>query len=242
VSGPEATSTATLLLRLAGPLQSWGTQSRFSVRDTGLEPSKSGVVGLLCAALGRARDEPLADLAALRMGVRADREGALKVDYHTAGGRHGQRDLGYGVPGPDGKGQRTVVSERFYLADADFLVGLEGERRLLDMLDAALLRPRWQLCLGRKAFVPSAQVRVGVVPDTLETALTRHPWLGADQAPLRRRADAPASLRIVWEPADGSGPETRMDVPLSFAERRFSARTVETTYLPLDELQKVSST
>ncbi len=48
-----------LLLRLAGPLQSWGTQSRFRVRDTGREPSKSGVIGLLCTALGRPRTAPL---------------------------------------------------------------------------------------------------------------------------------------------------------------------------------------
>ena len=50
-----------LLLRLAGPMQSWGVESRFTVRDTGLEPSKSGVVGLLCAALGRRRDADIAD-------------------------------------------------------------------------------------------------------------------------------------------------------------------------------------
>ncbi|MCC6935346.1 MAG: CRISPR-associated protein Cas5, partial [Thermomicrobiales bacterium] len=30
--------TATLLLRLTGPMQAWGTQSRFTHRDTGLEP------------------------------------------------------------------------------------------------------------------------------------------------------------------------------------------------------------
>ena len=60
----------TLLIRLAGPMQSWGTQGRFDVRDTEREPSKSGVVGLLCAALGRDRSEPLDDLASLRMGVR----------------------------------------------------------------------------------------------------------------------------------------------------------------------------
>ncbi len=45
---------STLLLRLAGPMQSWGTQSRFTERDTGREPSKSGVVGLLAAAVGLA--------------------------------------------------------------------------------------------------------------------------------------------------------------------------------------------
>ena len=48
---------STLLLRLAGPMQSWGTQSRFTIRDSGLEPSKSGVIGLLCAALGKPRTE-----------------------------------------------------------------------------------------------------------------------------------------------------------------------------------------
>ena len=41
-----------LLVRLAGPMQSWGSQSRFSHRDTEREPTKSGVVGLLSAALG----------------------------------------------------------------------------------------------------------------------------------------------------------------------------------------------
>ena len=75
-----------LLLRLAGPMQSWGIQSRFSVRDTGLEPSRSGVVGLLCCALGRSRDEPLDEFLPdkLAMGVRVDREGRMARDWHTA--------------------------------------------------------------------------------------------------------------------------------------------------------------
>ena len=73
-----------LLLRASGLMQSWGVQSRFGVRDTGLEPSKSGVVGLLCAALGRRRDEPIDDLAALTMGVRVDQEGTMGRDYQTA--------------------------------------------------------------------------------------------------------------------------------------------------------------
>ena len=47
----------TLLLRLKAPMQSWGVSSRFSIRDTGKEPSKSGVIGLFCAALGISRDE-----------------------------------------------------------------------------------------------------------------------------------------------------------------------------------------
>jgi CRISPR system Cascade subunit CasD len=73
----------TLLIRLAAPMQAWGVQSHGENRDTALEPSKSGVIGLLCAALGRDRADALDDLCALRMGVRVDREGRLQSDYQT---------------------------------------------------------------------------------------------------------------------------------------------------------------
>src|SRR5689334_8391290 len=111
----------TLLLQLVAPMQSWGVQSHFTNRDTGLEPSKSGVVGLLCAALGRDRAAPISDLAALRMGVRVDREGILKMDYHTA-----QNVMKAGGK-PFANLKSTELSQRFYLADAAFLVGFEGD-------------------------------------------------------------------------------------------------------------------
>ena len=66
---------ATLLLRLAAPLQSWGAESKFDTRRTGREPTKSGVIGLLAAALGIRRDadaEIQGLSAALRFGVRVD--------------------------------------------------------------------------------------------------------------------------------------------------------------------------
>lgn len=77
---------ATLLLRLAAPLQAWGADSKFETRKTGREPTKSGVIGLLAAALGLRRDEreALLRLTGLRFGVRVEREGQLLVDYHTA--------------------------------------------------------------------------------------------------------------------------------------------------------------
>jgi CRISPR system Cascade subunit CasD len=74
----------TLLLQCVAPLQVWDTQSRFGVRTTGREPSKSGIVGLLCAALGRPRTAPIDDLAALTMAVRVDKEGVILRDFHTA--------------------------------------------------------------------------------------------------------------------------------------------------------------
>lgn len=228
---------STLLLRLTGPMQAWGTQSRFSWRDTGLEPSKSGVIGLLCAALGRPRSAPVDDLARLRMGVRVDREGTMHVDFHTAGGWHRRAEAGYGVPDPEGGERRTQVSRRFYLADADFLVGLEGDEELLVLLDRALAAPRWQLFLGRKSFVPAAPVRLpdtppwgpGLRPEPLETALRTYPWLGY-QLP-HPRADAPDRLRLVLDAEGDDAADIRMDVPISFAERRFSTRAVRTVWI-----------
>jgi CRISPR system Cascade subunit CasD len=47
-------STAHLPLWFDAPLQSWGFGSRFSYRNTALFPTKSGVLGLVCAAMGLA--------------------------------------------------------------------------------------------------------------------------------------------------------------------------------------------
>lgn len=209
-------SVATLLLRLQGPMQSWGTTSRFDERDTQLEPSKSGVLGLVCAALGRDRSEPVDDLAALRMGVRVDREGVPMRDYQTA----------TGVVNAAGKveKERTVVSPRYYLADAVFLVGLEGERALLERIHEALPRPAWPLALGRKSFVPSEPVHLpdGLVEAGLEQALTQWPPLAAHGA---------EALRFVLE--DDAEGAIRLDQPVApFAERRFGPRFVRSLVLP----------
>lgn len=203
----------TLLLRLQGPMQSWGTTSRFDERDTQLEPSKSGVLGLVCAALGRDRAEPVDDLAALRMGVRVDREGVPLRDYQTATGvviaATGKADL-----------TRTVVSPRYYLSDAVFLVGLEGaDTALLTRIHAALKAPVWPLALGRKSLVPSRPVHLpdGLVDQPLESALG-----GYDSAEMPR---PPGLLRLVLEdPAEGA---VRLDQPVApFAQRRFGPRFV----------------
>jgi len=213
-----------LLLRLAGPMQSWGVQSRFTVRDTGLEPSKSGVVGLLCAALGRSRHEPVGDLAALTMGVRVDQEGTMARDYHTA----------MDILTAGGKLKATEPSNRYYLAGARFLVGLEGDDlHLLTQLHNALCGPVWPLYLGRKAFVPGEPVwlKDGLLPDTnLRPALETYPWLG----PENRRPES--QMRLVLE--DPDGPEVRPDQPLSFAERRFAPRRVRTEFIPAPPMKE----
>lgn len=204
----------TLLMQLVGPMQSWGTTSRFDERDSQLEPSKSGVLGLICAALGRDRAEPVADLASLRMGVRVDQEGVLMRDYQTATGVM----LASGKPDH----HRTVVSPRYYLADAAFLVGLEGDRGILEAVARALQSPVWPLALGRKSFPPSRPVWLpeGMTEKGLEDALRQAPSIAS---PAREHVGQ--SVRLLLEhPSDGA---VRLDQPIApFAQRRFGPRFV----------------
>ena len=233
----------TLLMRLVAPMQSWGVQSDFTHRDTGLEPSKSGMIGLLCAALGKPRDEAhpdnrgkptLIELANLRMGVRVDREGLLKRDYHTAG------KGGYLKASGNIEKKNLIVSERFYLADAAFLVGLEGDNlELLLGLDYALHHPHWFLYLGRKAFVPSE-------PVWLKDGLRENETLGAalrDWRPRLRpqRKDHDEQMRLVLEVKAGErGEVTRRDQPVSFAkgQRQFDTRQMTVDFCDDQPLPK----
>ena len=211
----------TLLLRLKAPMQSWGMTSRFSIRDTAKEPSKSGVIGLLCAALGISRDEantnnPTFDaLTKLKFGVRVNQEGVVQRDYHTA----------QNIAKADGGIKETELSTRWYLADADFLVGFESEYiSFLETLQNAVKHPQWQLFLGRKSFVPSVPVflaKDGIQNGNLEDVLSKFE-LGDSET---------KEMRFVIESEQGT--EVCQDVPLCLKTRRFSIRRVETRFIEI---------
>jgi CRISPR system Cascade subunit CasD len=218
---------STLLLRLAGAMQSWGTTSRFDQRDTGKEPSKSGVVGLLAAALGIDRENwtDLEPLTRLSMGTRHDRPGVPKRDFQTA------QQI---ISADRSKIHETAVTTRDYLADAVFLVGLEGaDRSLMEQLHAALRDPVWPLALGRKSYVPSESIWIedGLQDARLRDVLARWPWIASQ----RKWEEPPEKLLVSFESEDGTG-VLKMDQPLSsFAERRFGSRFVRSEWIPLPQ-------
>lgn len=190
-----------LVMRLSGPWQAWGVDSRYARRDTMPRPSKSGVVGLLANALGRPRDADLADLAGLRFGCRVERAGRVERDFHTARAE--------GAKNP-------FVSTRYHLADACFLAAVEGDDVLLAQLGDALRQPRRPLFLGRRSCVPDAPVLVGTVAGGLEQVLREHP-------PVTERFDP--GTREWFRDADEGEPAVLVpDHPTSFrAERRIHA-------------------
>ncbi len=135
----------TLLIRLAAPLQAWGSDSKFNTRRTEREPTKSGVIGLCACALGRKRTDPITDLAELHYGVRTNKQGQLITDFQTA------------------KNESTsFLSYRHYLADAEFTAGLEGDAELLMKIDAALGSPVYPLFLGRRGCPPTLPLSLGM--------------------------------------------------------------------------------
>lgn len=201
----------TLLLRLAAPLQAWGDESNFDTRRTQKFPTKSGVIGMLAAALGRSRTEALSDLSALKFGVRIDCGGEVIVDFHTA------------------KAEKSAyITYREYLSDAVFVVGLESENRdFLEEIRRALNSPVYPLFLGRRSCPPTLPLVLGEIRDCeLLTALKEEEWqLSAERQ--RRAKESDCKLRIITDSDEGSA--LIRDVPISFDPtfRKFGFRRIK---------------
>ena len=198
-----------------GPMQSWGVQSHFVVRETGLEPSKSGVVGRLARRWVARAQVPLDDLAALRMGVRVDREGRLATTFTPPkrSSREGRRE-GHGALHPLLPGRRSFLA---------------GWQVIPTFLRAWTTRcaPRIGRCFWDARHLrparPSGYARGGVSYVTRRGRWCTIPCWGG---PRRK----PARVRLVMEDSQGAG--VRPDQPISFAERRFAPRRVRTEFVP----------
>ena len=188
---------STLLLRFAGPLQAWGADSRFDVRRTNREPTKSGVIGLIASALGLRRDAPLDELNRPRFGVRVDREGVLLRDLHTV-----RKDK-----------NTSYMTTRYYLSDAVFLIGLHSDdEALMQRLEHAVRNPAHPLFLGRRSCPPEGRVCLGLRQMPLEEALKSEPSL---IPPKPFKPGEPQRARIVLD--DPHGTARLNDLPVSFS-------------------------
>lgn len=237
-----------LVLRLAGPMQSWGGPSRFNRRETLGEPTKSGLVGLLAAAQGRRRQEKIEDLLDLTFGVRTDQPGTLLRDFHTVSDYRGR---GLPIATVDAKGRQkrrpTAASQltyRFYLQDAVFVAAVEAPEPVLATLVDALRHPAFPLALGRRACPPAHPLLV--VPSEVETStwpgaalevLKAVPWQAgpAQRAAVERRRPRPRTIDLPVTLDDPAGKDVRMDLPGSFdpRERSFRTRPVCQTWVNL---------
>lgn len=172
---------ACLVLRLCGPMQSWGIESRFNRRDTALLPSKSALAGLICAALGAPRGSekeadalralqtmPLLAVAVPRLLPR--RGGAHGTAAATARplARRRLEDFHTVLGAKTAEGKKrgdAVLTSRQYLQDTACLALFSGPANELRGMAEALRDPVWGLWLGRKSCIPSRPVFGGLYPD-----------------------------------------------------------------------------
>jgi CRISPR system Cascade subunit CasD len=220
-------------LRLEGPLQSWGFDSQYNRRNTGLMPTKSGIAGMCCAAIGlpRGSDEEKAFLiefgkvkmtaiAIPRVGVKKELPVRRMQDYHTV----------QNTKTAEGKIKDCHITHRQYLTDAAFGVILESDTAFMSRILTALADPKWGIWLGRKTCIPTTPVLAGI-------KLNRDNLLGL----LKENRDDALCLLIGDKPLESftyqvdvdnfsEGRDSIPDLPLSFAtERRvFAPRRVLT--------------
>ncbi|QNP75287.1 type I-E CRISPR-associated protein Cas5/CasD [Streptomyces roseirectus] len=237
-----------LLLRLSGPLQSWGERSHFNERDTASFPTRSGIIGLLASALGRRRGENIDDLTRLSVTVRTDRPGVLLRDLHTVGGGLPAKATVTTAEGKKRSGDTaTLLTHRTYLADAAFTVALTtDDTTLLTQAETALTHPYWPPYLGRRSCPPEGPLLLGRFDDALHHLV--HLPLAAPPpanptAPVDFLADHPLTHLAPTTSAttdSGAHPAGRVnDQPLTFHPRRRAHRDRplyrRTLHLPADQ-------
>lgn len=214
------------LMHLSAPLQSWGGPADFKVRPTSTSPTRSALTGLIASSLGRPRDHDNTDLAELRYTIRVDRPGHRQMDFHTIGGGY-PRELT--PPTADGKrkklGEGTMVTERWYLADAAFTVAVTGPATTTDAAVRALSKPVFAPYLGRRSCPPDAPVLLHANLDDPVAELDRAP-LHAD----RPRNQATIDVTFIYDTApapDQPATTTVRDCP--GPGRTFNTRDLWTT-------------
>lgn len=214
---------AYLALRLEGPLQSWGFDSQYNRRNTGLMPTKSAIAGMCCAALGLNRGSDgerdfLASFAKTKMtAISIPRNGTKKElpvrrlqDYHTV--QNTRRASG-------GINNDCVLTHRQYLTDASFGILLEGDQSILKSIADGLRNPTWGLWFGRKTCIPTAPVLAGLKSDR-----------GGALSLLIGDKSLESFTRQIEVENFAEGRDSLPDMPVSFAtgDRQFSPRRVQT--------------
>lgn len=228
----------TILLKLAGPLQSYGTKSHFETRETDYYPSKSAIIGLIAASLGYRRndDENIQKLNSLSFGVRVDQPGTLMRDYHTASK--------YKVTSKQiVELDRTYVTNRYYLEDAVFTVAIGSEDdEYIEKIYSNLQKPYFQTYMGRRSLPLPYDYLIEINRLDVIGNLKTTPW----NASGWYKKHAPNTLDIYCDSDLIKGSHSyrkRKDIVKSFSQknRQFKYRYESNLTVPIDNIEKVKT-
>jgi len=236
-----------ILLWLESPLQSWGADSKFGRRDTLPFPTRSGVLGMICAAMGASGEQrdllkrfegfPQTVYSFVRtkekngQRIKNQRE-PLLCDFQMVGSGYDEEDpweilmIPKTPAGTKAVGGGTKLTYRYYLQDAYFAVTLELPSDLATLVAESLQHPVFDIYLGRKDCVPTDFVFRGCYASSDEALGVMNEIAGEKH------------LMLDFKVMDGEHPEengdilTLNDVPIQFGTiKKYRDRRV--TIIPL---------
>lgn len=241
-------TTRAFAILLDGPMQSWGSSSRFTRRETEAFPTKSALIGLLAAAAGIDKHAPdeaehLAPFASLRLTVyRLPRAAGRLVgrlsDFHTVGGGYDAKASAFdkmSIPrkASGGASANAVITHRTYLNEARFIAAFEGAANVITASVHHLGNPVWGVWFGRKTCLPAMPLSPVEGADHHAAASTLIGKIRGWEESTRRSSFPPdldlAQLERWEEPAGDqsqSGDFHLHDQPITFGEREFHSRPV----------------
>lgn len=215
-----------LALWFEAPLQSWGIDSKFSLRSTFDFPTKSGIAGIILSSLGRGGEERdfLEHFSTFKETsisyVPTEKKDDMSIpliDFQVVGNGYNENDpwMLNLIPkkrnGGKAKKGGSKLTIRHYLQDAHFGVVQEVDDSYSTIIASGLTNPMWPIYLGRRCCIPSYPLFQGVFESYVEA---------------EEKINAIATSKKLVEKerlVEGNHPEATesfsiMDVPVSFGK------------------------
>lgn len=211
-----------LILKLEGPLQSWGKHSFEGLRPSEAFPGRSALLGLLGACLGIDREDferqrQLATSVGFAVRIDQGKHRPIKMtDYHTV------KDARVDYQGL--KSHQTIQTWREYWQDAKYTVAIWNLAEAsisLQQLQQALHKPVFTPVLGRRScpLVRPLFENMIEAEDALAALIKIKPVVGT----------------VYNEEKSGSRPLQLRDVPITEQPRQFANRSVYVQVLSKEE-------
>ncbi len=243
-----------LVFRLYGPMASWGQAAVGGDRPTGVQPTRSAILGLLGAALGIKRDEEkrLLDLQkSVLIAVKQCTPSSLIRDYHTTQVPSHNKKVIHRTRKSELSESKlnTILSSRDYRCDGLWVVALrlsENPVFNLQEIKDALLEPVYALALGRKSCPPALPLFPKIIQcSELKPALdTAFPVLTRNQKEDALWLNANGRVTYFWEGDKAEIKHSNVlttepwDEPVNRTRWQFKQRVLH--QLSLEEVNNVS--
>jgi CRISPR system Cascade subunit CasD len=198
---------------------------------------------MLAAACGidknndQEEEQWLKDVATLSMTTLLFKRGSRLTDFHTVGANYDRENPWKKKMTPlsaEGKTKPDpVVTQRDYLTDSIFGVMFTGEDTSIDKLAAGLLNPVWGIWLGRKSCIPTEPVFAGLFASKEEAISALKERYHRSLSRVNDTHFDATDIICVYETQDNAMDMIR-DIPISFKQRKFYARTIAEGYVSSD--------